>query len=144
MEEIIGTQVRSGANLVDTQSVLQSGAEFYGIYFGAHWAPPCRLFTPALAEFYNKVNNNCETDNRRVEMVFCSIDGNNDAFERNFKDMPFKAIPYTEEQRIQNLKQKFSINGIPTLVILDRQGEVVSYEGRTDIQNHQEGAVEVW
>lgn len=58
--------------------------------------------------------------------------------------MPFAAIPYTDEQRIQNLKQRFGINGIPTLVVLDRKGEMVSFEGRTDIQNHQEGAFELW
>jgi len=34
--------------------------------------------------------------------------------------MPWAAIPYSDEQRIQNLKQKFGINGIPTLVVLDK------------------------
>jgi nucleoredoxin len=47
--------------------------------------------------------------------------------------MPFCAIPYTEDQRIQNLKQRFGINGIPTLVILDPNGEPITFEGRTDI-----------
>ena len=81
-----------------------------------------------------------------MEIVFCSNDGNEAAFERNFANMPFCAIPYQEEQRIQNLKQRFGINGIPTLIIIDfnRGGELVSYDGRVDLQNHQEQAFEMW
>ncbi len=73
-----------------------------------------------------------------MEIVFCSNDGNEAAFERNYATMPFVAIPYTDEQRIQNLKQRFGINGIPTLVVLDgkRGGELISYDGRADLQNH--------
>ena len=66
-------------------------------------------------------------------MIFCSIDGNEAAFDRNFSEMPWTAIPYTDETRIQNLKQKFSINGIPTLVVLDKKGEEITKEGRLDI-----------
>lgn len=50
--------------------------------------------------------------------------------------MPWHAIPYTDETRIQNLKQKFSITGIPTLVVMDKKGEEITKEGRLDIQNH--------
>ena len=73
---------------------------------------------------------------KKIEIVFCSIDGNEAAFDRNYATMPFAAIPYTNDQRIQNLKQRFGINGIPTLVVLDRRGDLISFEGRTDIQNH--------
>jgi nucleoredoxin len=135
----VGKSVRMGPHTVEVESLLASGAEFIAIYFGAHWAPPCRLFTPALSDFYDKVNSLAQPldkGQRKIEIVFCSIDGNEAAFERNYGEMPFAAIPYTDEQRIQNLKQRFGINGIPTLVVLDRRGEMVSFEGRTDIQNH--------
>ena len=132
MEEILGTTLRKGKDSVTLEQVLTDTSDFIAIYFGAHWASPCRLFTPSLTEFYSKINGS----SKKLEVVFCSIDGNEAAFERNYEEMPFCAIPYTDEQRIQNLKQRFGINGIPTLVVLDKKGEMVSFEGRIDIQNH--------
>ena len=49
-----------------------SNCKFVAIYFGAHWAPPCRLFTKTLTEFYNQTNEH----DKKVEVVFVSIDGN--------------------------------------------------------------------
>merc|ERR1711871_796533 len=31
---------------------------YVGLYFSAHWCPPCRGFTPELAKRYTKLNEN--------------------------------------------------------------------------------------
>lgn len=142
VDAIIGRSFRRGADTLSLEDLPPT--ELLGIYFGAHWAPPCRLFTPALTDFYTKVNS---AGAKRMEIIFCSNDGNEAAFERNFASMPFLAVPYADEQRIQSLKQRFGINGIPTLIVLDgarKPGELISYDGRADLQNHQEGAIEIW
>ena len=96
LEQTLGAEIRFGDKIISSKDLYESGAEFYCIYFGAHWAPPCRLFTPVLSEFYKNINSGA----KKVEIIFCSIDGNDAAFERNYKEMPFCAIPYTHEQRI--------------------------------------------
>lgn len=135
MDGVLGKTFRRGKETVDLEALLEV-KDFVAVYFGAHWAPPCRLFTQTLTEFSKALNQSSGIP--PVNIVFCSIDGNEAAFERNFDKMPdnWFAIPYTDEQRIQNLKQKFGINGIPTLVVLDKKGEMVSFDGRLDIQNH--------
>jgi len=45
---------------------------------------------------------------------------------------------------VSALKQKFGINGIPTLVITNLQGELISYDGRKDIQDGAEAALKLW
>ena len=103
VENVIGKTLRLGEETVATQDLMEKSGmpELLGIYFGAHWAPPCRLFTPALIEFYQNVN---DKGKKKIEIVFCSNDGNEAHFERNFATMPFPAIPFSDEQRIQNLK----------------------------------------
>ena len=38
------------------------------------------------------------------EVIFVSIDGNAEAFERNFAEMPWLAVPYSDDARIASLK----------------------------------------
>ena len=96
MEGIIGTSFRKGKETIPLAAVTE-GPDFISIYFGAHWAPPCRLFTPMLTEFYENING---ASGRKFEVIFCSNDGNEAAFERNYAEMPWLAIPFTDDQRI--------------------------------------------
>jgi thiol-disulfide isomerase/thioredoxin len=41
-----------------------------GIYFSAHWCPPCRRFTPELASFHKTL----AAQNKPFEVVFVSAD----------------------------------------------------------------------
>ena len=99
MENIVGASLRCGKDEVATEQLL-SVPKYIGLYFGAHWAPPCRLFTTTLASFYESVNDK----SKQFEVIFVSIDGNADAFERNYAEMPWLAISYSDEARINSLK----------------------------------------
>ncbi|EIE22094.1 hypothetical protein COCSUDRAFT_83485, partial [Coccomyxa subellipsoidea C-169] len=48
-----------------------------GLYFSAHWCPPCRQFTPKLKEVYAAVRGT----GKRFEVVFISSDQNPKQFE---------------------------------------------------------------
>ena len=50
VDSIIGKSFRKGQETISIENLPP--VELIGIYFGAHWAPPCRLFTPSLTEFY--------------------------------------------------------------------------------------------
>ena len=56
--------------------------EFVCLYFSAHWAPPCRLFTQILDEdFYQKVNK----DGLVAEVIFVTDDRTEAAYLNNIK-----------------------------------------------------------
>ena len=57
--------------------------------------------------------------------------------------MPWMALGYTDS-RNKVFKQQFGVTGIPTLVILNKNGEVVTYEGRGDVQSLREDCIEEW
>ena len=129
METLIGTtlQVKVG----EEKPTTSFKPHYWAFYFGAHWAPPCRKFTNDLTEFYEKVNNDCPANEKNLEVIFISMDGNKDHFERNFGLMPWFALPYTDEARVSALKVKYDITALPTLIVVNSTGEkTVSNEGR--------------
>ena len=74
-------------------SVLND-APAVAIYFSAHWCPPCKRFTPELAKFYDAANEN----GKSVEIVFVSMDQNEEAFGKYYKLMPWLAVPFSQEK----------------------------------------------
>jgi len=103
------------------------GKDYIGLYFSAHWCPPCRGFTPQLAEWYRKQS--------RAELVFISSDHDKAAFQEYFEEMPWKGCPFDPKLN-ETLRERFSVQGIPTLVILDAlSGELITDEARADIDD---------
>ena len=139
MESIVGTELIKGETTASTADLLAAPL-FIGIYFGAHWAPPCRRFTSTLKTIYEEINK----DGVRFEVIFCSSDGDDKAFKRNFAEMPWAAVDYADDVRKATLSQKFGIMAVPTLIILDKEGHIISYDGRQDLQQHQAGVLEPW
>lgn len=61
-------------------------------FFRAHWCPPCRNFTPKLAERYKGLSNEVK---EKLDIVFVSLDEDQSSFDEYFNDMPWKALPYS-------------------------------------------------
>ena len=58
--------------------------------------------------------------------------------------MPWYAIPFSEEHKIANLKSKYGICELPTLVILSATtGEVITHEGKHNVSDGK-GALAKW
>jgi nucleoredoxin len=104
--------------------------QYYAFYFSAHWCPPCRAFTPKLVEFYNAQ----EGKKKNFEIIFVSSDNDEKSMEEYIKGdaMPWPAIVFRSLDRIKEIR-KYSTEGIPRLVLVDREGKVISdsYEGKT-------------
>jgi len=104
--------------------------QFYAFYFSAHWCPPCRAFTPKLVEFYNAQ----EGKKKNFEIIFVSSDHDEKSMEEYIKvdAMPWPAIAFRSVERMKEIK-KYAGAGIPCLVLVDREGKVISdsYEGKT-------------
>ena len=122
-------------------SDFSAKGEYICFYFGAHWAPPSRIFTSTLNDsFYEVVNES----GKIAEVIFVSDDRAENHFERNFKKMPWYGIPYNNKQVIQTLKSRFSVHDLPTLVVVDPKTlKIVDHEGRDHIQGCEK-AIEAW
>ena len=76
--------------------------------FRAHWCPPCRSFTSKLAKFYSELNDEMKS---KFDIIFLSWDENEEDFKEYFKEMPWKALPFSGKHEFvffffEYLKQK--------------------------------------
>ena len=132
-----GLQSLLGATLLDGDGKAQvalsmavAGAPLVALYFSAHWCSPCRKFTPKLVAFVEEL----EEEGVRLPIVFGSSDRNEAAFQKYFSSMTnFHAFPHGDA-RIEALKQKYAVTGVPWLVVLDAAGNLVVSEASLDVQ----------
>jgi nucleoredoxin len=110
------------------------------MYFSAHWCPPCRMFTPQLVKFYNDLKNKRDD----FELVFMSSDREESQFDEYFAEMPFLAMPYANRKEKMLMSKKFAVQGIPMLVVVDANGDLITKNGREEIIEDPEGAKFPW
>lgn len=128
--------LRKGGERVDTE-VLKG--KTFALYFSAHWCPPCRAFTPKLAEWYSKSLNA-----KGLEIVFISSDRDEKSFQEYFGEMPWLALDFKDRKRKEELSAIFGIKGIPSLVIVGPQGETITTNGTAAVIADPEGNEFPW
>jgi len=116
-----------------TVDVATLKGKVVGIYFSAHWCPPCRGFTPVLAEKYKALKE----AGKDFEIVFASSDKDAKQFEEYFGEMPWLALPYEDRARKEELSKKFKVRGIPTFVIVDGEGNTITKDGRSAVMSDE-------
>jgi len=106
---------------------IREANDVIGFYFSAHWCGPCKAFTPELAKSYNALR----AGGKKFEIVFCTSDKDDGSFKNYFATMPWKALPYKEKDGVvADLNARYSVEGIPTLVLVDKKGSKISDNGR--------------
>jgi len=114
--------------------LAKAGGKYIGLYFSGHWCPPCRGFTPKLVEFYQ------DGLKENMEIVFVSSDKDENAFNEYFGEMPWLALPYEKRQEKEVLSNTLGVDGIPSFVVLNPDGTVLTTEGRAKLTSDPKGA----
>ena len=138
--QLLGETLKGKDGPVRTADALK-GKEAIALYFSAHWCPPCRGFTPKLAEIYKGLVG----AGKSFEIVFVSSDRDESAFNEYFAEQPWLALPFDERKLKASLSKKYKVSGIPSLIILDGEtGEVITKDGRSAVMEDTEGANFPW
>ena len=94
---LLGTDlIGAKGETVKTETLAGKG-RVLGLYFSAHWCPPCRGFTPKLAEFYKHFRSG--PDGHKLEIVFVSSDKTEAEFRDYCKEMPWLVLPFGDRDR---------------------------------------------
>lgn len=121
-----GTIFKEG--LVDAEgkpvAVSTLKGKVVGVYFSAEWCGPCRTFSPQLVKF-------AEKNSAKMAVVFVSSDRTSAAMLAYMKKagMPWAATPFKSASG-RALMDKNNISGIPTLLVLGKDGKLLTTKGR--------------
>ncbi|KAK5620579.1 hypothetical protein CRENBAI_022125 [Crenichthys baileyi] len=136
-EVVAGPLLRNNRQTADSSSLE---GHYVGVYFSAHWCPPCRSLTRVLVESYRIIKES----GHKFEIVFVSADRSEESFKQYFSEMPWLAVPYSDEARRSRLNRLYGIQGIPTLILLDADGHVITRQGRVEVLNDPECRLFPW
>jgi len=137
--QMFGDELLSKDGNISTKELMKK--DVIGIYFSAHWCPPCRNFTPRLAEAYN----NLQKEEKSIEIVFVSSDKTEADFQGYYKEMPWLALPFALRDQKRKLSQKFEVRGIPRLLLLDpKTGKVTNPRANQDVVSDKAGEKFPW
>jgi thiol-disulfide isomerase/thioredoxin len=125
---------------------LQLGGRYAILYFGGSWCPACLDFLPALRESYRFIRKRPRPPGEAAPaLVFVSQDRSADDFVAHFKAHGrWLAVPFAEERRRSLLAQRFGINAVPAVVILDPAGAVVTTAAADDMRADPEARGFPW
>ena len=143
---IVAMSVLQSLNLTNKSGDIVSATDglkdkLVGLYFSASWCPPCRKFTPILAEFYEEILK----QGPQFEIVFVSSDKSKESMVEYMKSShgDWLAVPFGNKA-IPELKKQYNIASIPKLIIVNDQGVVLTSEGRKEVTEQGPNSFKKW
>ena len=99
--------------------------KLYLLFFSANWSAPGRKFTAKLVEYYNRV----APQHPEFEVIFCSVDRSQFGMETYMAEtnMPWPAVAYDKRGGKAGAIQNNLVREIPSLVLADATGKILSY-----------------
>jgi len=93
--------------------------------FWAIWCGPCLKEIPNVKAVYTKFHE------RGFEIIGISLDENSEALARFTKAQGMSWPQYLDENK--KVSQRFEIDGVPTMWLLNKQGVIANLNARTDL-----------
>lgn len=140
LPELFGTELyRADGSTVGVESL--AGTPVIGIYFASAGCPACGAFTPVLLDAYAGL----EQEGRPFEVVLVTGGIGMTTLLEYMTDfgMPWLAVP-TPSEEITNLVRRYDVRWVPTLIVIDNDGTVLSMTGREEVALNGTGAYDLW
>ncbi|XP_076347991.1 nucleoredoxin-like protein 2 [Tachypleus tridentatus] len=141
MELIKGLKlIRRDKSEVEAKEFLED-KEVVGFFFGNRSCPWCLGFTSYLDDIYLKL----QKQGASFEVILISSDDKEEAMFGYMDQMEigWPAIPFNSDVR-QKLIQLYDVRSIPALIIVKKDGRVVTKEGVEELQEKEDKAFSEW
>lgn len=140
LHDILGPELQDKAGAIIKVDDALNPAKAIGLYFAAHVDRSCDLFTPELISFFDS-----KAEKLGFKIVFISEDDHDYEFVKHIEKMPWYMIPFSATEVRKTLAQNFSIQQLPTLIIIDpSSGKTINRCGVQRVTSDKEGAHFPW
>uniref|UniRef100_A0A0B7AXF3 Thioredoxin domain-containing protein n=1 Tax=Arion vulgaris TaxID=1028688 RepID=A0A0B7AXF3_9EUPU len=145
LESLLGeTVTRASGQSVSVRS-LCGKERVLGLYFSANWSPPCRMFMPTLASFYESLKDGSMVSKDNLEIIQISWDKDIEGYKESTQSTPWLSLPWEQRDKQRKLSRKFGVHGIPRLVLLDGEtGRVITRDGFDRLSEDSTGSGFPW
>uniref|UniRef100_A0A671TLT3 Thioredoxin-like fold domain-containing protein n=1 Tax=Sparus aurata TaxID=8175 RepID=A0A671TLT3_SPAAU len=126
-EVVAGPLLRNNRQTTDSSSLE---GHYVGVYFSAHWVSREKTEEGQRWLYFTLLHN--------------SVSRSEESFKQYFSEMPWLAVPYPDEARRSRLNRLYGIQGIPTLILLDAEGHMITRQGRVEVLNDPECRLFPW
>jgi hypothetical protein len=140
LPELFGSQLyRADGSAVGVATL--NSVSIIGIYFASSGCPACGAFTPVLVDAYDQLRD----DGRSFEVVLVSSESSDPSLFDYMVDggMGWLAVS-SQSNRINTLAQRYNVQWIPTLVIIDGAANTISLNGRNELTARGTAAYDDW
>ncbi|MEO8272040.1 MAG: TlpA disulfide reductase family protein, partial [Aureliella sp.] len=126
--DLLGSKFELEAKSLDGRIVRidDYAGKFVIVDFFASWCGPCLTEVPHLKKQFEKYQD------KGLEVIAISLDTEADALDKYLQraELPWPVIHDDHEDPLQRLQMKFGVSNLPTVLLLNKEGVVVSLEAR--------------
>lgn len=96
------------------------------LFFASSSSKPCQILAPKLAAIYTEL----EKAEKPFEVILVSADADKATYDAFRKTLPFPALRYEEKGVRESLEKQFDAAVVPSLVLFDEQGKLITTKGK--------------
>ena len=135
---MFGEQIKKDDETVEAEEILNHFKEFLLIFYGAYWSPRAIQVANSINNFLIEVNPDDDHGSPLCEVIYVSNDIEKREFKEFYKSMMEESSWCTlkwGDPNLNKIKNEFSFESLPCVIVLDRNLRVVTREAADDLIN---------